>query len=97
MGLGAQQGNLFQSPSFRGGSTPPVLWGRSTPLIHLFQSPSFRGGSTPKAIGIAIGIGAGMFQSPSFRGGSTPGGAIRGSWVVYDVSIPFVSGREHSR
>ena len=37
------------------------------------------------------------FQSPSFRGGSTP---VSSSWKCpkrsSDVSIPFVSGREHS-
>src|ERR1019366_776587 len=38
-----------------------------------------------------------MFQSPSFRGGSTPV-QIGVSWKTHPwtVSIPFVSGREHS-
>ena len=39
-----------------------------------------------------------VFQSPSFRGGSTPGVARKTSCGFnVCVSIPFVSGREHSR
>ena len=40
-------GPLFQSPSFRGGSTPRVNFGPRLGSPYVFQSPSFRGGSTP--------------------------------------------------
>ena len=113
----------FQSPSFRGGSTPEAAFVRrnclatsvSIPFVsgrehspgevyvgavpeRPFQSPSFRGGSTP-IITLVIAISnPGTFQSPSFRGGSTPPeGCRHDSHVGPVVSIPFVSGREHSR
>ena len=66
--------------------------------MGMFQSPSFRGGSTPgdgcNAFLCVHSIG---FQSPSFRGGSTPVAMAVLLAACLLVSIPFVSGREHSR
>src|ERR1039457_1411162 len=90
----------FQSPSFRGGSTPSMqcfppavcCWWRFNPL-------PFRGGSTPGTgqINVSWNASVGAFQSPSFRGGSTPQLLQHVSGGHDGVSIPFVSGREHSR
>ena len=63
---------VFQSPSFRGGSTPvQASDSLDVTVPTMFQSPSFRGGSTPRGCAGVAGDSL-VFQSPSFRGGSTP-------------------------
>ena len=62
----------------------------------MFQSPSYRGGSTPNIWDRRYTPGASSFQSPSYRGGSTPLAVVARLFVWICVSIPFLSGREHS-
>ena len=90
--------NARFNPLRFGAAALPISRTRSKHETTKFQSPSFRGGSTPgrvllRAIRQLLG-----FQSPSFRGGSTPEAKrVPLATLYYRVSIPFVSGREHSQ
>jgi hypothetical protein len=84
----------FQSPSFRGGSTPGEIEEFDDELSTKFQSPSFRGGSTP-----LLGLGLTRYKrsfTPLRFGAGALHYAFWRSNHQQGVSIPFVSGREHS-
>src|ERR1017187_6009534 len=86
----------FQSPSFRGGSTPFLLHLLAGFLVRVsipFVSGRGDFGQNPDLLRVRpTGV-----QAPSFRGGSTPDpGVVKCEFGACNVSIPFVSGREHS-
>src|ERR1017187_1602192 len=82
---------------FRGGSTPKAKPDDHRSCRAGFQSPSFRGGGTPASArnSLALCVSTG-FNPLRFGAGALP----EEQWSVVvsglSVSIPFVSGREHS-
>ena len=64
--------------------------------ITMFQSPSFRGGSTPYRLLGLPEIGSARFNPLRFGAGALPLKMREHRRLVAIVSIPFVSGREHS-
>ena len=85
------------NPLLIGEAAPPQQPERCSARAIKFQSPSHRGGGATGGCRARDGHGD-EFQSPSHRGGgATLAISMFASMKVFDVSIPFSSGRRRHR
>ena len=91
------RGHSCFNPLLIGAGALPQLMLGSVDGFSTVSIPSYRGGSTPLYRRPCLYWRTTPFQSPSYRGGSTPGEPSPDrNHPPSRVSIPFLSGREHS-